>query len=66
MRGNVFTGIVEELGEVVRLDPGRQSARQSVRGPLVTSDAADADRPSRSAGCASPWWNWPRTCSPPT
>ena len=36
----MFTGIVEELGEVVRLDPGRESARITVRGPVVTSDAA--------------------------
>jgi len=35
----MFTGIVEELGEVVRLDPGPESARITVRGPVVTSDA---------------------------
>lgn len=35
----MFTGIVEELGEVVGLEPGAESARISVRGPLVTSDA---------------------------
>jgi riboflavin synthase len=39
----MFTGIVEELGEVVRLEPGpgpdAQSARITVRGPVVTSDA---------------------------
>ncbi len=35
----MFTGIVEELGEVAALEPGAQSARLSVRGPLVTSDA---------------------------
>ena len=35
----MFTGIVEELGEVVRLEAGAESARISVRGPLVTSDA---------------------------
>jgi riboflavin synthase len=45
----MFTGIVEELGEVVRLDLGAdvgvgggekaQSARITVRGPVVTSDA---------------------------
>jgi riboflavin synthase len=35
----MFTGIVEELGEVVRLDPGADSARITVRGPVVTSDA---------------------------
>jgi riboflavin synthase len=36
----MFTGIVEELGEVVRLDLAPESARVTVRGPLVTSDAA--------------------------
>jgi riboflavin synthase len=35
----MFTGIVEELGEVVRLEAGAESARITVRGPLVTADA---------------------------
>ncbi|GAA3637311.1 riboflavin synthase [Kineosporia mesophila] len=35
----MFTGIVEELGQVVELVPGADSARVTVRGPLVTSDA---------------------------
>jgi riboflavin synthase len=35
----MFTGIVEELGEVVALQQGEASARITVRGPLVTSDA---------------------------
>ena len=35
----MFTGIVEELGEVVSLEHGDDSARLTVRGPLVTSDA---------------------------
>jgi riboflavin synthase len=35
----MFTGIVEELGHVVALDRGAESARLSVAGPLVTSDA---------------------------
>ena len=35
----MFTGIVEELGEVVRLDAGAESARIIVQGPVVTSDA---------------------------
>jgi riboflavin synthase len=35
----MFTGIVEELGEVVHLEAGERSARITVRGPLVTSDA---------------------------
>ena len=36
----MFTGIVEELGHVVALEPGTASARLTVAGPLVTSDAA--------------------------
>ena len=36
----MFTGIVEELGHVVALEPGAASARLTVAGPLVTSDAA--------------------------
>lgn len=35
----MFTGIVEELGEVVALEPGADSARLTLHGPLVTSDA---------------------------
>lgn len=35
----MFTGIVEELGEVVRLELGAESARIVVRGPLVVQDA---------------------------
>ena len=34
----MFTGIVEELGEVVALEHGEDSARLHVRGPLVTTD----------------------------
>jgi riboflavin synthase len=36
----VFTGIVEELGEVVALDRAADSARLTVRGPLVVADAS--------------------------
>jgi riboflavin synthase len=35
----MFTGIVEELGTVVALDTAADSARLTVSGPLVTSDA---------------------------
>jgi riboflavin synthase len=35
----MFTGIVEELGEVVALDREGDAARLTVRGPLVVSDA---------------------------
>jgi riboflavin synthase len=40
----MFTGIVEELGEVVATEPGPGGiTRLTVRGPLVSSDAADGD-----------------------
>jgi riboflavin synthase len=39
----MFTGIVEELGEVVAVERGESSARITVRGPLVLSDAAPGD-----------------------
>jgi riboflavin synthase len=35
----MFTGIVEELGEIVAVEHGAESAVVRVRGPLVTSDA---------------------------
>ncbi|HTZ90769.1 MAG TPA: riboflavin synthase [Streptosporangiaceae bacterium] len=39
----MFTGIVEELGEVVGIQQDGDSARLTVRGPLVTGDAASGD-----------------------
>jgi riboflavin synthase len=39
----VFTGIVEELGEVVGIESDGSLARLKVRGPLVTADAARGD-----------------------
>lgn len=39
----MFTGIVEELGEVVGIDLTGDSARIRIRGPLVTGDAARGD-----------------------
>jgi riboflavin synthase len=39
----LFTGIVEELGEIVAKDDLSDSARFTVRGPLVTSDAGHGD-----------------------
>lgn len=35
----MFTGIVEELGEVVAIERGPESAVLTIRGPLVTADA---------------------------
>ncbi|WP_030450359.1 riboflavin synthase [Herbidospora cretacea] len=39
----MFTGIVEELGEVVAVDPLPQAARLAFRGALVTQDARHGD-----------------------
>ncbi|MEV0596429.1 riboflavin synthase [Nonomuraea cavernae] len=39
----MFTGIIEEKGQVVAVEPTGDSARLSVRGPIVTSDAAHGD-----------------------
>lgn len=39
----VFTGIVEELGQVVGREDGADAARLSIRGPVVASDAAPGD-----------------------
>jgi riboflavin synthase len=39
----MFTGIVEELGEVIAWEDLDDAARLSVRGPLVTSDAQHGD-----------------------
>ena len=38
----MFTGIVEELGEIVAREPG-EVTRLTIRGPLVTSDAREGD-----------------------
>jgi riboflavin synthase len=48
----MFTGIVEELGEVTYLtDAGGDSAVLAVRGPLVTSDAKHGDSISVNGVC---------------
>ncbi|MFI1992704.1 riboflavin synthase [Actinoplanes sp. NPDC020271] len=48
----MFTGIVEELGEIVRLTEGSEdSAVIAVKGPLVTSDARDGDSISVNGVC---------------
>src|SRR3954469_21676229 len=39
----MFTGIVEELGEVVKIEEAADSARIAVRGASVTSDARHGD-----------------------
>jgi riboflavin synthase len=48
----MFTGIVEEMGEVVHLtDAGGDSAVIAVRGPVVTSDARHGDSISVNGVC---------------
>jgi riboflavin synthase len=39
----VFTGIIEELGEIVATDDLGDSARLIIRGPVVTADARHGD-----------------------
>lgn len=47
----MFTGIVEELGEVVAVEPLQEASRLTVRGPLVTSDAGHGDSISVNGVC---------------
>jgi riboflavin synthase len=48
----MFTGIVEELGEIVSLtDSGGDAAVVAVRGPVVTSDARHGDSISVNGVC---------------
>ena len=47
----MYTGIVEELGEVVAVDRLDGAARITVRGPLVTSDASHGDSLSINGVC---------------
>jgi len=47
----MFTGIVEELGEVIAIDDLGDAARLTVRGPLVTSDVANGDSIAVSGVC---------------
>ncbi len=49
----VFTGIVEELGEVVALEQAQDSARLTVRGSLVTSGAAAGDSIAVNGVCVT-------------
>jgi riboflavin synthase len=47
----LYTGIVEELGEVVAFERTGDSAKITVRGPLVTADAAHGDSISINGVC---------------
>lgn len=47
----MFTGIIEERGEVLALDRGPDAARLSVRAPLAASDARHGDSIAVSGVC---------------
>ena len=47
----MFTGIIEELGRIERVDPSADAVRLTVRGPLVVSDAGHGDSISVSGVC---------------
>lgn len=47
----MFTGIIEELGEVVAWEPTVDAARLTVRGPIAVSDARHGDSISVSGVC---------------
>jgi riboflavin synthase len=47
----MFTGIVEEIGEVTAVEPSGDGVRLTVRGPKAVSDAAHGDSISVSGVC---------------
>jgi len=47
----MFTGLIEEMGEIVALKPVGDSIRLTVKGPKVTSDAAHGDSIQVSGVC---------------
>lgn len=47
----MFTGIIEELGEVVSWDLGGDAGRLTVRGPVAVSDAGHGDSISVNGVC---------------
>ena len=47
----MFTGIIEELGEVLAWQPTTDAARITVRGPIAVSDAKHGDSISVSGVC---------------
>ncbi len=47
----MFTGIIEELGHIERMERTSDAARITVRGPLVTSDAGHGDSIAVSGVC---------------
>lgn len=47
----MFTGIIEELGEIVSWEPTADAARLTVKGPVAVSDAKHGDSISVSGVC---------------
>ena len=47
----MFTGIIEEIGEVTSVEHGADAARITVRGPLAAADAQHGDSISVSGVC---------------
>jgi len=47
----MFTGIIEELGEILAWEPATDAARLTVRAPLAVSDAKHGDSISVSGVC---------------
>ena len=47
----MFTGIIEELGSVERIEASKDAVRLTVRGPLVVADAGHGDSISVSGVC---------------
>lgn len=47
----MFTGLIEEVGKIVSIEPRGDSIRLTVRGPKVTSDAAHGDSIQVSGVC---------------
>ncbi|HEX5859809.1 MAG TPA: riboflavin synthase [Microbacterium sp.] len=47
----MFTGIIEELGEITRIDPSGDGVRLTVRAPKAVSDAAHGDSIAVSGVC---------------
>mgnify|MGYP002712980421 CR=1 FL=1 len=47
----MFTGIIEERGEVVAAEPSGEGLRLTIRGPLAVSDATQGDSIAVSGVC---------------
>lgn len=47
----MFTGIIEQIGEITAVEQGEDAARITVRGPLVVADASHGDSISVSGVC---------------